>query len=618
MCGIAGYLVKSRTDERILKKMVDSLYHRGPDSDGYYRSKEFHMGIRRLKINDLETGDQPLFNENGNIVLFYNGEIYNSPELREFLKKEGHRFKTGSDGEVICHLYEIYGTELFEKLDGMFSVALWIEDERKLILARDIPGEKPLYFSLLSQNEIIFASEIKAMLEFPLPDLSLNFQSIWDFPTFLWIPEPDTVFKGIKALMPGHIMIIDDKGIKIEAYKNCFNKKQINLKDEDIIEETRDVVIEAVHSRLLSDVPIGCFLSSGLDSSIVASLAAEKVDKISTFTIGFEDIEDPYHGRTDESAYAKKLAFLLGTSHHTIKVTADTFLKNLKIFCKYGDQPFGVSSGLGILSIAQAASQAGIKVLLSGDGADECFGGYSWYNYLEPVLNSSGVKNEESEISFQSFGLPLKERLEVLNHYTPQRRAWAWHYYASERDKSSLFSPELFDGVKSSLRFFYEYNDDKEWVCEDFIRQDRMFYLPNEMLRKVDRMTMAFSVEGRVPFTSPALLSHGEKLEYRHLVRDGILKWALREAFRERLPADVIERPKHGFNVPVDYWLKNCWSHLMEETFSSGSWLYRHGIIHKDSLAAARNLLNDPLKLHGHTIFTYIMLNIWFDTFLNR
>lgn len=567
-------------------------------------------------INDLKTGNQPLFNRDNTIVLFYNGEIYNSPELRNALETKGYVFRTHSDGEVICHMYEEYGEGLFERLDGMFAVALWLEKEKRLILARDIPGEKPLYYAALSATDIVFSSEIKSIKLFPALDLELDRQAIWDFPTFLWIPEPQTIYRSVRALMPGHILIADSAGIKIRPYANIFNRRRAKTDAASLVDETRVVVENAVKSRLLSDVPVGSFLSSGLDSSIVTTLAARNVGELATFTIGFEDVADPYHGHADESAHAEAYARKLGTKHTTIRVKAGDFLESLDTFCKYGDQPFAVSSGLGLLAVAKSARAAGVKVLLSGDGADEIFGGYSWYSCLSASREGEAYPDDSgADVSFQNFGTDIKTRLDIINNYPPQLKAWAWHYYASENEKKRLFSREISGAVDSSLRFFRQFKPQGGWTREDYIKQDRLFYLPNEMLKKVDRMTMAYSIEGRAPFVAPEVLSHADKLKYEHLIRGDELKWVLRRAFADILPQDIIARPKHGFNVPIDHWLKNDWSVLMEEAFSGTSALSRAGIISGKSLDVARNMVNDKVRLSGHTIFTYIMLNWWLERY---
>lgn len=612
MCGIAGYIIEEPLDESVLERMVEALYHRGPDSKGLYSSGSYHAGMRRLSINDLKTGDQPLFNRDKSVVLIYNGEIYNSPQLRKELERKGYMFRTHSDGEVICHMYDEYGDNLFERLDGMFAAALWIERERRLILARDIPGEKPLYYACVSDKELVFASELKSLILFPGLDLTLDYQGLWDFPTFLWIPEPDTIYKKIKALPRAHMLICDDKGTRLRPYKNKFNAQKIDMSDEAVIEETRRVVTESVKARLLSDVPVGCFLSSGLDSSIVATLAAKALPSLTTFTIGFEDVFDPYHGRADESAYSESYADALNTRHYSIRIKAEDYRRDLLEFCSFADQPFSVSSGIGIMMIARTARDAGIKVLLSGDCADECFGGYSWYFHLN---DGGGGKKDISDagqvVTFNNFGMDLKERLSVLHSYPPQKRAWAWHYFASESEKAKLYNTDIFNGVESSLRFFDEFNSSDNWAAEDFIKHDRIFYLLNEMLQKVDRMTMAYSVEGRVPFAAPTVLAHAEKLKYKHMVRNGFLKWALRNAFRDILPKEIYERPKHGFNVPVDHWLKNDWADLFEEAFAPSSHLMKTGLINKESRDAAYSMVHDKLRVNGHTIFSLIVLNIW-------
>jgi len=593
--------------------MVEALFHRGPDDDGYHRDGPFSGGMRRLSINDVAGGHQPLFNADRSVALLYNGEIYNYGALRRELEARGHRFRTRSDGEVICHLYEHCGEELFERLDGMFAAALWIAPQRRLILARDLPGEKPLYYSRLRDGAVAFASEVTALRQFPGLDLELNHQAIWDFPTFLWIPEPATIYRHIEALPRGHLLIADDSGARVRPYRNCFNREPLaGHSDELVIAETRRVVEQAVRSRLLSDVPVGSFLSGGLDSSIAATIAARELDSLDTFSVGFEDVDDPQHGRADESAAAAATARRIGSRHHAIHVTASSFRSELDRFCRHGDQPFAVSSGLGILAVAKAARERGIKVLLSGDGADECFGGYSWYAYI-PAAVASSTRVPEGIVSYQNFGLPIEARLSAIAALPNDARAWAWHYYAHEREKRALFGAEFRAGLASSLRHFHGYRPEP-WQPVDFVAQDRDFYFPNEMLRKVDRMAMAYSVEGRVPFAAPAVLSHAAKLRFDQMVGpDGTLKRVLRRAFDDVLPPEVIARPKHGFNVPIDHWLREEWADLLQETFCADSALQRLRLVAPDAGEVARAMLRDPQRLNGHTIFCMIMLNAWLE-----
>ena len=618
MCAIAGYLSSRPHSPKAIANMLATLNHRGPDESSEYHFEDYHVGMCRLAINDLAQGSQPLYNTSRKVVVMYNGEIYNSPQLRARLETKGYRFRTHSDGEVICHLYDEYGDQLFGYLDGMFAIALWDESRRTLLLARDHAGEKPLYYSQLDGGHgLVFASEIKALRHFDGLDLTLDRQALWDYPTFLWIPEPATVYREVKALPRGYRLRVDENGTKLSRYRMRLESGPTDpLDDREVVAETRRVVDEAVRSRLLSEVPVGSFLSGGLDSSIVATLATRELGPIDTFSVAFEKLADPYHGSSDESEAAATHARRLGSRHHTIRVTAESFRKSIDSFCHHGDQPFAVSSGLGVLAVAEAAREAGIKVLLSGDCADECFGGYSWYSHLPLNTRATGDlgnAGKQRSVSFQNFGLTQEERLQKLAGYTAQQRAWAWHYYADEKEKQALFAADWQQSLHSSLRHFAAFDPAPEWEPLQYVAQDRDFYLPNEMLRKLDRMTMAHSVEGRVPFAAPAVLAHAERLTYSQMVRGKSLKWALREAYADILPADIIERPKHGFNVPIDHWLKGEWHDLLEEAFAPGSALHRHGMVASDSAAVAERMLHDAERLNGHTLFCFIVLNRWLE-----
>lgn len=603
--------------------MLNSISHRGPDDFATYFDPPFVAGMRRLAINGLVDGHQPLFNESKDVVLLYNGEIYNSSQLRKELISKGHRFTTHSDGEVICHLYEEKGIELFQELDGMFAAALWIKSERKLILARDFIGEKPLYYAKRSAHDFVFASEIKALKACKSLPLTLNQQAIWDFPTFLWIPEPATIYQEIYALPAGHLLIADDSGIRLQSYLSTNLSVGVpnDFTAEEISKHTLEIVKDSVKSRLMSEVPLGCFLSGGLDSSIVTTMCAQHLDNINTFSIGFEDLVDPYHGKSDESADAQYLADRLGTIHHAIHVTAKDFRELLPSFCHHGDQPFGVSSGLGILKIAQTARELGVKVLLSGDGADEFFGGYSWYQFLHQLPYPATKTHQTNSTSFQSIGLSVSQRLKIMSEYSPAQQGWAWHYYAHENEKAQLFNQDWQHSIKAttSLRHFSALDilNSNDFPVA-FLENDRQFYFPNEMLTKVDRMCMAHSIESRVPFASKKVTDWARSIPYKTLLHSDTLKWPLRDAFKELIPAEVLTRPKHGFNVPIDHWLKNEWKDLYQHTFSSQSALFKQGFISQASEKHASFMLNDKSKLNGHTLFCYIMLNMWLENEYNR
>lgn len=615
MCGIAGALVRDHTysSRDVAERMVAAIKHRGPDGSTFLEHSNLAVGMCRLSINDLEGGTQPLYNQSKSVAVFYNGEIYNYRELRQELEAAGVRFRTHCDGEVISHLYDIHGVRLFEHLDGMFAIALLDKISGKLILARDIPGEKPLYYYEGKGGNFAFASELPALRQFPGIDLSLNQQALWDMPTFLWVPEPATVYEKIRTLPRSHYMIVDGGNVSIHPYANRFTDIAEKLDTPDaLVAEVRRVVEKSIKSRLLSDVPVGSFLSGGLDSSIVATIAAKEKGHIDTFSIGFEALADPYHGLADESNQAAETARLIKSTHHAIHVTAKDFLDELDTFIAHAGQPYSVSSGLGILAIAKAARNTGIKVLLSGDGADECFGGYSWYAHLE-AMERARPGGKASLGSMQNVGQPLDARLSEIKSGTTVERAWGWHYYAHESEKARLFNPEFSTGLQSSLRHF-SMSGGQQWRPIDYIAQDRNFYFPNEMLTKVDRMTMAYCVEGRVPFAAPEVLSLAARLNLDQMIsKTGVLKWALRQAFSDVLPAHVLSRPKHGFNVPIDHWLRNDWAHLVDEAFGEGSALRKRGFVGKNARSVALEMIHNKVRLNGHTIFSLIMMNRWLE-----
>jgi asparagine synthase (glutamine-hydrolysing) len=613
MCGIAGWFKISNLKTDSLVKMLDRLKHRGPDGKALYSDGLFFGGMVRLAVNGLSNGKQPLFSFSGKIILLYNGEIYNSPALRESLKSKGVKFKTDSDGEVLCHLFELEGSKCFKKIDGMFAAALWNTETKVLTLVRDLPGEKPLYYANHPSGGMVFASEIKAFAGLQQMGFTLNKQAIADLPTFLWVPEPNTIFTEIKALPRGNFLEVSQK---LKPRLTSYHPKSTLstfTSEKEAAHEIRKICDASIDARLLSEVKVGAFLSGGLDSSIIAVQAAKKLSSLTTFCIGFEKANDPYHGMTDESTAAEETAKFIGSTHHTIRVSAFDFRNSLESFCKYGDQPFAVSSGLGILQIAQKAKSEGIKVMLSGDGADEYFGGYSWYEYLAVKYQHSKANSNQPILFAHDTGLTVEKRLEAISHLAGSERARAWHYYASEVDKKKLFSRDFLYNLKSSTRIFSKWKNDMQWSALDFISNDRDCYLPNEMLRKVDRMTMAHSVEGRTPFTSPSVMALATRIPYSMMRNGRILKSTLRKAYSDTLPRPVLERPKHGFNIPIDLWLKNDWRDLVMDAFSKESALSKHGIISNKSQEEALKMLHSSKRLNGHTLFSFIMLNMWLE-----
>lgn len=611
MCGITGIFNTVPNKKYLIDEMIQSLYNRGPDSRGFYTDSKFIAGMRRLSINDISGGDQPLYDESQRIVCFYNGEIYNYKSLRKKLESNGIRFRTNSDGEVICHLFRIMSVNGFEELEGMFAIALYDRLTHKLYLMRDYSGEKPLYYGYGKiDKELVYGSTIDSIVKSNLFEINLDYQSIWDYTTFLWVPEPNTIYTDIKSLMPGELLIFDESGELKSTLINQKTNYSFQINDfNSAVRETKEIVTNTVKSRLLSDVPIGSFLSSGLDSSIIVSIAKKELETLETFCIGFDDISDPYHGKANESIYAEQFAKSIGTKHHTIKVSADDLKSLVPIFLKSAGQPFAVSSGLGVLAVSKFAKENGLKVLLTGDGADESFGGYSWYPDLTIEHGNEKLEDRDRYIDLKLQEKDIFQYMKKIPNYV---KAVLWHYYTQENEKKLLFNKDFYQS--DSVRYF---ENEIFSMPKDFIKNDLNFYFTNEMLTKADRMTMAFSVEGRPPFAAPIIKQLSNHLKYEWMINGNTLKYILRKAFENDLPMDIINRPKHGFNIPIDHWLKNEWKEMFEETFSENSILRKKNILSKKSFDVAEKMLYSKEQINGHVLFTIIMLNYWMESNVN-
>lgn len=617
MCGIVGHYSSSLKFADITRAL-SCFRHRGPDASTIRDFNKVRLGYNRLSINDINSGFQPLFNSDRSVVVFYNGEIYNHTELRKKLKKSnGHQIPL-VDGAVIPYLYEEYGETFTEKIEGMYAIALYDLEKDKLILCRDLVGEKPLYYWQES-GELMFCSSLIGLKSLMNEEPLLDFQSLWDYPSYLWVPEPQTPFISINSIMPGQTLVFQNSCMTKSFYRELSNKFFLPTDDETLEKKLHKLMSDSVSSMVPKEVPFGTFLSSGLDSSIVSTLIAknEKKSNFDTFCVEFPNIHDPYHGLANESDLALEYAKALGTAHHTIKADAKSLLEMLDDFVKYADSPFAVSSGIGVMLVAKKAKMLGLKVLLSGDGADELYGGYSWYASLEELCQIHATKGQNSAtrldeigITLQNRNYPLKHLLQVIGSYNPSEIAFALHYYMLESEKQNIFSKHISSNIDSAYRHM-KLNTNGALEPMDFVNHDRKFYLTQEMMRKIDRFTMAYSIEGRVPFVSFESLRFASGLPFEKLVKGSTLKLALRKALSDELPRDLIRRAKHGFNVPIDYWLRNEWKFLVESTFSKGSMLEQFNIIDEKALQFALRMVSDTSKLNGHSIFSFIVLEKW-------
>ncbi|MEK9148693.1 MAG: asparagine synthase (glutamine-hydrolyzing), partial [Candidatus Desantisbacteria bacterium] len=510
MCGICGKLALDGTTPKkdLILKMCDTLRHRGPDDEGIYIGKNIGLGHRRLSIIDLSTGHQPLSNEDDTIWIVFNGEIYNFLEIRPNLISRGHRFKTKTDTETVIHLYEEYGVDCVQHLRGMFALAIWDEKKRRLFLARDRIGKKPLCYSF-TKNSFVFASELKAILEDIDINKEINLEAIHHYLTYQYVPSPLTIFTQIKKLPPGHIMVIEDGKIKrLERYWRPEYTPKTSLSEPEIIESIQEILKEATRIRLISDVPLGAFLSGGIDSSATVAMMSQLMDKpVKTFSIGFPEAS------FNELSFARVIADRFKTEHHEEIVKPDALDILPKIVWHY-NEPYADSSCIPTYYLSEMTRQ-NVTVALNGDGGDEIFAGYERYlaykltSYYEkvPKFIRDGIFNvlkvfPESSLR-QDFIRKAKRFTEVMAE-PKERRYIRWLSIFSNEMKERIYSEEMKERMRSI--------DSVEMVADSFKRSgtddlldtllfvDTLNYLPEDLMVKVDIASMAHSLECRSPF----------------------------------------------------------------------------------------------------------------------
>ena len=544
MCGIVG-LVTKKEKENTIKLMSDRIKHRGPDGDGYFIDGDVALGHRRLSIIDLSTGDQPMFNEDGSVVTVFNGEIYNYQELKEELIALGHDFKTKSDTEVLVHGYEEWHTDLPKHLRGMFAFAIYDKNKNEVFLARDNFGIKPLYFAKMNDT-FMFASEIKAFLDVPDFEKIFNESILETYLEFSFVPTNETFFKGVHRLDAGCSLLYKDGEIKLNKYFKLDFKEE-NMSFEDAVKNISDVMKDSVEKHLIADVEVGSFLSSGIDSSYIVSLA--KPDK--TYTVGYEN------KKYDETMYAKDLAEKLGIKNESKIITKEEYLENISKIMYHLDEPTSDPAAISLYFVAELASKD-LKVVLSGEGADEFFGGYNYYR-------------EEVDYKFYN-KLPycLRHIIGKVASIFPEGRGFNFLVRRGEKLENSYigvnrnFSSKM---AKKVLKNNYElkaidvtkdvYNEFKNYSNIDKMQAiDINFWLMKDILLKADRMTMASSIEGRVPFIDKEVFKVASHLPFDYKVTKENTKVALRAAAKEVIPTEAYKKKKLGFPVPVREWIK--------------------------------------------------------------
>jgi asparagine synthase (glutamine-hydrolysing) len=584
MCGIAGFIespwVRSPfaldSARALAHRMCDAIRHRGPDDEGMLVEPGVALAMRRLSIIDVATGHQPIHNEDGQVSVVFNGEIYNFRELRQALQTEGHRFSTGTDTEVIVHAYEQWGTASFTRLRGMFALALLDRRDGSLFIARDRVGIKPLYYAPVG-GRLYFGSEIKSLLCAPDLPRDLNLVALDHYLSFLYAPRDESFFASIRKLPPGSLLKWRNGEISVGPYWEPPAHETFKGSERDAVDELQDVLTDAVRAHLVSDVPLGAFLSGGIDSSLVVALMTKVSGaRVKTFSIGFEQPE------YDELAYARRVAQAFDTDHHEEIVRPDG-VSVLERIVTHFDEPFGDTSALPTWYVSQLAARE-VTVVLSGDGGDEMFGGYTRYI---PDARVTAV-DRYAPAALRRVAGAVSARLphgargkRFLRHVARDARGRyldAIGFFTAD-DKSGLLSADVRqrltggDPENRLIRHFDRYAG-LSWPSQ-MMRFDVETYLPEDILTKVDRMSMAHSIEARVPLLDNSVIDFASSLPADLKIRHGRRKHVLKEVAARFLPGELIDRRKQGFGVPLDVWFRGNLRELLADTLLSTRSLQR-------------------------------------------
>jgi asparagine synthase (glutamine-hydrolysing) len=627
MCGIAGMIEPqssmSRGERRdLIGRMCRAIEHRGPDDEGFHIDGGVALGMRRLSIIDLFTGHQPISNEDGSIWIVFNGEIYNFRELRDELIARGHSFQTGADTEVIVHLYEDHGEACVEKLRGMFAFAIWDSRAQKLFIARDRVGIKPLHY-WQAGDTLIFGSEIKSILQHPHISREVNLEGISDYLSFNYVPDPATAFRGIHKLPPGHTLTFKDSRLTLRSYWDFSypgsSASEIARDESYYTERIRELITESVRLRLISDVPLGAFLSGGIDSSTVVATMARLMDRpVKTFSIGFSE------SSFDELQFARATASHLGTDHHEFVVTPDVCNLVEEIIWHH-DEPFADVSSIPTYIVSKMAREH-VTVVLSGDGGDELFAGYDRY-----------MLDRKREVFERVPGFIRRNVLPVASDLLP-RAAYGKNFLrhialdpdARYIDSISYFNGGKKEGLLSSdfRRALGSYNSDEAFKLlynapsskeriDRLLYLDSKTYLPGDILTKVDRMSMAHSIEARVPLLDHKLIEFVQTIPASLKLRGDVTKHILKQAVRGLIPDEIIDRPKQGFDVPIKKWLNSELRELLCDTLADSRTRQR-GYFNRRAVEAILDEHSRGRRDNSRHLWGLLTLELWQRAFIDR
>jgi asparagine synthase (glutamine-hydrolysing) len=624
VCGITGafhFGDGSPVPEQVLQEMLQVITHRGPDDDGLYFDNDLALGMRRLSIIDLSGGKQPIYNEDGNVVIVFNGEIYNYRQLKEDLEKKGHVFKTASDTEVIVHLYEEYGDACVEYLRGMFGFAVWDIQKRRLLIGRDHMGVKPMYYTVRN-NRLIFGSEIKAILQHPDVNVELHQEGLSNFISLRYVPAPQTMFEGIYALPPAHILTCDGDSINVRSYWDvsyAAGEDTPHRSEEEYAEELEALLRESVHMQLMSDVPFGAFLSGGIDSSTIVALMSEFLNEpVKTFTVGFD-------AEGSEAPYARLVAEMYQTDHHEVTFQAEHLTGLAEKIVWHLDQPIGDQATVANYAVAELASQH-VKMVLTGEGGDELFAGYARYagERLSPIFKTmpQAARSLALNLSSRVPGMrKAKVGLYALCQPEEVARYTNWFPLFNADRKESLLSDQLKSQLNgtSTEDVFAEHlaRTDATDPLSRMLYVDSKLWLPDDLLARGDKTSMATSLEARVPLLDHKLVEFAATVPPNLKVKGLKRKYLLKKVSSKLLPDEIINRKKQGFPIPIAQWFRTNARDYIRDMLSPQT-VNQRGLFDPTYVTQLLDEHESGFANHGLLLWGLLNVEIWHRIFVDR
>lgn len=607
MCGVCGLTGEIIDRDRVIRRMTDKITHRGPDSSGFFENEDIAMGFRRLSIIDIsQEGDQPIFNEDKSLVLTFNGEIYNYRELKQELIAKGHQFYTKTDSEVLIHGFEEWQEGLLNRLRGMFGFAIYNKKEKSLFLARDFFGIKPMHYTMVDDH-FVYASEIKSILEVPNFEKKFNYNTLNNYLSFQYAVPPETFFEGVFCLMPAHYLWYRDGKITTKRYWEPKFQPDDSLTEQEAIDQIEKVFEDSVNAHKISDVEVGCFLSSGVDSSYVSTYFADQ----KTFTVGFD-----FGERYNEIDWAKGLSEKIGVDHHYKVISSEEFWGNIKKVQYHMDQPLADPSCIALYFVSKLASEY-VKVVLSGEGADELFGGYTIYNepgvfhyYRKlPQWLRTWLRKMVQKVPRHFVGQSFITRGELPTNESFIGNAKMFSY---EDKKRILKNPEYATRPQELTKKYYDRVKDQDEVTR-MQYLDINLWMVGDILLKADRMSMANSLELRVPFLDKEVFKVASTLPTRLRVNKKNTKYAMRQAALRHLPEATAQKKKLGFPVPTRVWLKDKhYYQIVKDAFCSQT---AQKFFHTEELVKYLDDHFNGLRDYSRRIWTIFIFLVWYNIY---